>query len=57
MTKFAIVCENQSWYKLNYPNRRACDFGATITIPIIVGATGAINIFRDQIHNCLWKLI
>ena len=33
------------------------DFGATITIPIIAGATGTINIFHDQIHNCMWKLI
>jgi len=32
-------------------------FGATITIPVIAGATGTINIFRDQIHNPLWKLI
>jgi hypothetical protein len=53
MTKFTIVCENRSRYKLKYPNQRACDFGVTITIPIIVGATDTINIFCDQIHNCL----
>ena len=35
----------------------AFDFGATITIPIIAVATGTINIFCDQIHNCMWKLI
>ena len=28
-------------------------FGATITIPVIVSATGTINIFHDQIHNPL----
>jgi hypothetical protein len=33
------------------------DFGATITIPVIVGATGTINIFHDQIHNHMWKPI
>jgi hypothetical protein len=33
------------------------DFGATITIPIIAVATGTINIFWDQIHNCMWKPI
>jgi hypothetical protein len=33
------------------------DFGATITIPIIVGATGTINIFCDHIRNCMWKSI
>jgi len=26
-------------------------FSATITIPVIVGVPGTINIFRDQIHN------
>ena len=33
------------------------DFDVTITIPIIIGATGTINICQDQIYNHLWKLI
>jgi hypothetical protein len=52
-----MIFENPFRYKLNYPNWSVCDFGATITIPVIVDPMGTINIFCDQIHNCPWKLI
>ena len=32
-----------------------CSPGATTVILVIVGATGTIKDFRDQIQNPLWK--
>jgi ABC-type antimicrobial peptide transport system permease subunit len=40
-----------------YNQRRLHTFSVAITIPVIVGVTGTIKIFGDQIHNLLWKPI
>jgi hypothetical protein len=47
--------QDKSWWQSEKVTK--CISDATITIPVIVGATGTIKIFCDQIHKPLWKPI